>query len=41
MGGTPTRMVAVAALGAALFVAIAWWEKRRALKIQEEIDALG
>ena len=41
LAGSPTQTTAVAASGAALFLSIAWWEKRRALKIQEEIDELG
>jgi hypothetical protein len=41
LAGSPGQTTAVAAFGAALFVAIAWWEKRRALKIQKEIDDLG
>lgn len=44
LGGTldraPTEMIAVAAFGIALFVAVAWWEKRRAVMLGKEIDEL-
>jgi hypothetical protein len=36
----PAQAVAVAAFGMLLFLAIAWWEKRRARGIQHEIDGL-
>src|SRR5687767_6528854 len=38
--GTPTQMAAVAAFGVALFAAVAWWEKRRAVTLGKEIDEL-
>ena len=41
MNGTPTQMGAAATFGVALFVGVAWWERRRALRIQEEIDEVG
>ena len=39
--GPPAQRVAVAAFGVALFLAVAWWEKRRSRKHQDEIDGLG
>jgi hypothetical protein len=41
LDGPPAQTVTVAALGVGLFLAVAWWEKRRGLKIQEEIDELS
>ena len=41
LDGPPAQTAAVAAFAVGLFVAVAWWEKRRALKIQEEMDELG
>src|SRR5688572_25032473 len=38
--GTPTQMAAVAAFGVALFAAVAWWEKHRAVTLGTEIDQL-
>jgi hypothetical protein len=39
--GPPAQRIAVAAFGVALLLAVAWGEKRRARKIQDEIDELG
>lgn len=39
--GPPAQTVLIAAFGVGLFLAVAWWERRRALTIQEEIDQLG
>jgi hypothetical protein len=39
--GPPAQSAAVAAFGTALFLMVAWWEKRRARRIQDEIDELG
>jgi hypothetical protein len=33
-------MAAVAAFGVALFAAVAWWEKHRAVTLGKEIDEL-
>lgn len=40
LDGPPAQSAAVAAVGIALFVTVAWLEKRRALKIEKEIDEL-
>jgi len=37
----PTQTAAIAAFGVALFLAIAWWHRRTARKLQSEIDLLG
>jgi hypothetical protein len=41
LDGPPAWTAAVAAFGVGLFVAVAWWERRRALTIQNEMDELG
>ena len=41
LDGPPAQTAAVAAFAVGLFVAVAWWEKRRALRIQEQIDEVG
>lgn len=41
LDGSPAQAAAVVTFGVALFVAMAWWEKRRARRIQDEIDELG
>jgi hypothetical protein len=41
LDGPPAQTAAVATFGVMLFLTVAWLEKRRALKIQEEIDELG
>jgi len=41
LDGPPAQTAAVAVFGVALFLVVAWWEKRRAKKLQEEIDELG
>jgi hypothetical protein len=41
LDGPSAQTAGVATFGAALFLTIAWWERRRALRIQEEIDELG
>ena len=40
LDGSPSQAAAVVTFGVALFFAAAWWEKRRALKLQREIDEL-
>jgi hypothetical protein len=40
LDGPPAQTAAVATFGVVLFLAVAWWETRRALKIQEQIDEL-
>ena len=41
LDGPPAWAAGIAAAGVTLFLALAWWEKRRALTIQEEIEELG
>ena len=41
LDGPPAQTAAVAAFGVVLFLAVAWMERRRALKIQSEIDELA
>jgi hypothetical protein len=38
--GSPAQAAAVVTFGVALFFALAWWEKRRARRIQDEIEQL-
>lgn len=40
LDGSPAQAAAVVTFGVALFVAAAWWEKRRARRIQDQIDEL-
>ena len=39
--GPPVWTATVACAGVTLFLLVAWWEKRRASRIQEEMDELG
>jgi hypothetical protein len=41
LDGPPAQTAAVATFGVLLFFAVAWRERRRALRIQNEIDELG
>ena len=41
LDGPPGWTATVAFAGVALFLLVAWWEKRRAMRIQQEIDELG
>ena len=41
LDGPPVWTATVAFAGVTLFLLVAWWEKRRALRIQDEIDGLG
>lgn len=41
LDGPPVWTATVAFAGVTLFLWVAWWEKRRALRIQEEMDELG
>ena len=40
LDGPPVWTATVAFAGVTLFVLVAWWERRRALRIQDEIDGL-
>ena len=41
LDGSPSQAAAVVTCGVALFFAVAWWEKRRARRIQDELDELA
>ncbi len=41
LDGPPAWTATVAFAGVTLFLLVAWWEKRRASRLQEEIDGLG
>jgi hypothetical protein len=41
LDGPPAQTAAVAMFGVALFLVVAWWEKRRALRLQQQIDELA